>query len=152
MAKKNQDGNGEAAEAKYDIPKIIMDMTMSVMPIPEPDEMEELSDDDMFEIMEDSLFMCIFAWNYAVLPADCGEKIMADMQAAFEEDEDMEGWEHSKEIVLDLVEEIREEYADADEIVVNHTLEISDEGALAFNVEIIPLEDAVAAIHEENQD
>jgi len=151
MTKKSKNKNEERnSESKYDIPRILMDYVMSTLPGFDPDDPEDLSEDEMLDILDNTFQMCIFAWNYAVLPDDCGEKIMATMKESFEEEEEenMEEWEHAKEIVLEIVEDIRAEYPNADEIVVDHELELTEEGDLNVNVEIMALEDAVAEMRE----
>ncbi|MCK5861046.1 MAG: hypothetical protein KAH38_01085 [Candidatus Hydrogenedentes bacterium] len=135
-------------ESKYDIPKIIMDYAMEVIPPPDSGEEEEVNSDEMLEMMNSAVFLCTSAWNHAILPPEAGEKILALMKMAHEESDNMEGWEGAQEILLEIAEEMGEKYPDAEGIITDHDLEIKENGDLGFGIEVLPLEEALEALRQ----
>ena len=142
MARKKENQAQPTFQSKYNIPEIIMEYLLEFLPEPDDPELQEQTPEENLKLVEDTIFFCASIWNYAALPADCAAIHLQSMIEAIEE---AEGDEDVVNMIEEVAADMREQFPDADAIVINHTLEPVDD-QVEFGVEIIPLDEGVKAI------
>jgi hypothetical protein len=137
----------DGPEPNYDIPAILMEYVNDILP--DDEELDENIDmEDAEEEVSRAFFICVTAWNHAALPEDVGAIFLAQVADTFKDIDAIEDWDDVKEEVLEMSADMAEQYPGADHIIVDHELEALEDGETGLAIDIIPLEEAVAALRE----
>jgi len=136
----NGDGFGESP-LKYDIPNILLEYVQSLLP--DEEELEGV-EDDIEELMLEAVVICATAWNIAMFPQDCADEFLKHFEQVYKKNDTHDSWDELYEDLLVMAEDMKESYPDGDCIITGHELEALPDGDMSFNIDVIPLDEAVA--------
>jgi len=142
MARKKQERLDKINESKYNIPDIIMEYAESLMPDLNVLESFELSEEEKLEFFDKAVFFSTSIWNFAALPPDCGAIMLEQMRKSLEE---TDWYNKIVDIIVEVAQEMRDSYPDAEVIITDHRLELLDD-YVEFYLETIPLDEGIRVI------
>jgi len=140
----NGDGFGESP-SKYDIPSILLEYVHSMLPDEEELEGVEV---DLEELMLKAVFICATAWNIATFPQDCSDEFLKHFEQTYKQNDSHDSWDELHEDLLAMAEDMKESYPDADCIITDQELEVLPDGSMSFDIDVIPLHEAIALMRD----
>ena len=145
--KKRSMQGSEGSSFKYDLPNILLDFVYRFFPADE--EMEGV-DFDVEKLMSNIIFLCAIAWNISVLPKDCIDIFIAQMERVYKENDSHGAWDDLYEDILITAADMEETYPGGDCVITDHKLEYLLDGQMSLALDVVPLHEAVAAMRGSN--